>query len=301
MSSDAQAFDPDEIASAVANLVYEHYVFPEQAADLSGLLRTRIGAGDYRSVSEPAELATILTTDLQSTNGDRHLRVLHTAEPVADLADEDEELAVWTARADADSGGIARVELLQGEVGLVELRPIIYPAELVADRIAEAMTIVGDASALILDVRNCVGGSPDTVALICSYVFDDKPVHLNSMVDGSGAETSQSWTLASVPGRRFGGEKPVAVLVGSDTFSGGEELAYNLQQLGRATIVGEQTGGGAHPRVGFRVYANLEATIPVARARNPVSGTNWELIGVTPDIPIAGDRALDRALELLSD
>jgi C-terminal processing protease CtpA/Prc len=101
-----------------------------------------------------------------------------------------------------------------------------------------------------------------------------------------------------VPGRRFGPAKPVYVLTGSATFSGGEQLAYDLQQLGRATIIGQRTKGGAHAREGFRVHPHLEATISVARAVSPVTGGNWEGSGVTPDIRTSPGEEKDRAHQL---
>ena len=292
--------EANAIALEVARLVEENYVFPAEAAQLARLIADRVAAGEYGSLGSAEDLAAAMTRDLQSVNGDRHLRVLFTEEPVVDLDDEEAELALYAARADADAGGIGRAEILANNIGIVAIRPVLYPAVLVGDRISAALSSLADADALILDVRECRGGSPDTVALVCSYVFDETPVHLNSMVDRSGAETEQSWTLAAVPGKRFGSTKPVVVLTSSTTFSGGEELAYDLQQLGRATVVGEQTGGGAHPRIGFRVHDNLEATIPVARAINPTSGTNWELVGVTPDVASSADDALERALAVLA-
>jgi len=87
------------------------------------------------------------------------------------------------------------------------------------------------------------------------------------------------------------------VLTSSATFSGGEELAYDLQQLGRATVIGETTGGGAHPRIGRRMHPHLELTVPTGRPVSPKSGTNWEGVGVIPDIPVAAAQALDVALE----
>ncbi len=108
----------------------------------------------------------------------------------------------------------------------------------------------------------------------------------------------QSWTLPFVPGRRFGGTKPVYVLTSPATFSGGEQLGYDLQQLGRATIVGERTKGGAHAREGFRVHPHLEATISVARGVNPFTGGNWEGTGITPDADVPAGHARDRAYQL---
>ncbi len=87
-------------------------------------------------------------------------------------------------------------------------------------------------------------------------------------------------------------------LPGATTFSGAEALAYDLQRLGRAAVVGETTRGGAHPRRAFRVHPHLEATIPVARAVNPVTGTNWEGTGVVPDIGAVADEAFDTAYRL---
>jgi C-terminal processing protease CtpA/Prc len=294
------AFDANGIATAVARLVAEKYVFPQEAAQISGLLTERAASGAYSAITDVSALADALTEDAQSVNGDRHLRVIYTDEPVVDLADEEAELEMWQARAEADAGGIAKAEILEGNVGLLEFAPIIYPAMFVTDRLEAAMATIAGASALIIDVRACIGGSPDTVNLACSYLFDDEPVHLNTMLDRSGDKPEESWTLIEVPGRRFGSERPVVVLTSHTSFSGAEELAYDLQQLGRARIVGEQTGGGANPREGFRVHDHLEATIPIARPVNPVSGTNWELVGVTPDVAVASADALAAAIALLT-
>jgi C-terminal processing protease CtpA/Prc len=125
---------------------------------------------------------------------------------------------------------------------------------------------------------------------LCSYLFDDEPVELSGIYDRPSDRVKQAWTLPYVPGRRYGAARPLWVLTSGMTFSGGEALSYDLQQAGRATVVGERTGGGAHPRRGFRVNEHLEATIPVGRAVSPVTGSNWEGTGVAPDIAVpAGD------------
>ena len=102
---------------------------------------------------------------------------------------------------------------------------------------------------------------------------------------------------SGAPGRRFGPGKPVFVLTSGTTFSGGEELTYDLQQLGRATVVGERTRGGAHPVERFRIRGHLQATIPVARSLSPVSGGNWEGTGVLPDVAVPAAGALDAAYQ----
>lgn len=132
------------------------------------------------------------------------------------------------------------------------------------------------------------------VALISSYLFGEEPVHLNSIYWRDEDATQQYWTLPYVSGKRLD-DKPVYVLTSRDTFSGGEEFAYNLQTRQRAILVGETTGGGAHPGASYRLHPHFEAFIPVGRAINPISQENWEGRGVVPDISISAEEALDVA------
>lgn len=300
MSTNAlTAGEANAVALQVSRLVREHYVFADKAEEIADGVAKAANEGAYDTCTDAAKLAHALTEQLQTVNGDRHLRVLYSSEPLVDLSDPAEDLRIWMAAADSTAGGMSKVEIRTGNIGLLEVRPVLYPAVFSGDRIAAALTLVGTCDALILDVRHCVGGSPDAVAFLCSYLFDDEPVHLNSMKFRGEEKIEQSWTQAWLPGRRFGSAKPVVVLTSGATFSGGEELAYDLQQIGRARVIGEQTGGGANPREGHRVHEHLEATIPVAYPVNPVSGTNWELVGVTPDISSPSDQALARALREL--
>jgi C-terminal processing protease CtpA/Prc len=133
---------------------------------------------------------------------------------------------------------------------------------------------------------------------VASYLWDDRPVQLTGLRERRPAVPRQMWTLPHVPGRRFGKAKPVYLLTSAATFSGGEQLSYDLQQLGRAAVIGERTRGGAHPREAFSVHAHLEATIPVAESVNPVTGGNWEGTGVTPDVDVIASQARDTAYRL---
>ncbi|HZG93306.1 MAG TPA: S41 family peptidase [Mycobacteriales bacterium] len=280
-------------------LLVEHYVFPEVARDVSSALTASQESGRYDV--EAAELAARVTEGLQSVSGDRHLRLLHSADPIPDGDDHEVEAAALTSYADDTAGGVRRVERMDGNIGLVDLAPLLFPPSMAAPAVTSAMNLVATTAALVVDVRDCIGGDPTMVALLCSYLFDEEPVHLTDVVERAGASTRQYWTLPHVPGRRFGGAKPVYVLTGPATFSGAEELAYDLQQLGRATVVGERTRGGAHPRQAFRVDPHPQVTIPVARAVNPVSGTNCETCGVQPDVDVGAAAALDTARALAVD
>jgi retinol-binding protein 3 len=147
------------------------------------------------------------------------------------------------------------------------------------------MQFIANTDSVILDLRDNGGGEPEMVAYLSSYLFPG-PIHLNDLWNRANSTTRQYWTLPYVPGTRLS-DKPVFVLTSSRTFSAAEEFAYNLQALKRASIVGETTGGGAHPVAGFPLVDRFMITVPVARAVNPVTGKNWEGTGVQPDVNAA--------------
>jgi retinol-binding protein 3 len=107
------------------------------------------------------------------------------------------------------------------------------------------MNFLAHVDATIFDLRENGGGDPRMVAMISSYLFD-KPTHLNDLYNRKEDSTTQYWTLPYVPGATLA-DKPAFVLTSKGTFSGAEEFTHNLKNLKRATIVGETTGGGAHP------------------------------------------------------
>jgi hypothetical protein len=159
------------------------------------------------------------------------------------------------------------------------------------------MNFLAHSSAIIFDLRNNGGGDPSMIQLISSYLFEERQ-HLNSFYIRRGDRTEQYWTQASVPGQKLT-DVPVYILTSAYTFSAAEEFTYNLKNMKRATVVGETTGGGAHPvempllALGDGLYARM--SLPFGRAINPITGTNWEGTGVTPDIESPAAQALDIA------
>ncbi|HEY6744259.1 MAG TPA: S41 family peptidase [Mycobacteriales bacterium] len=281
----------DEAVRRAGELVAERYVF----ADVAEQVRDILAAGHYPD--DLPEAAEQVTRDLQSVNGDRHLRLRHHAEPIPEVWDDaaqEEEYARQTAK---HLGGVARIDRLEGNVAHLVLAPLLFPVEMAGPALTAALQLVAGADALLLDLRTNRGGDPRTVALICGYLLAEDSL-LVTMVHRDPAQTRQSWSPAWVPGPRFGATKPLYVLVSATTFSGAEELAYDLQQLRGSKVVGERTRGGAHPCEGFRVHPHLELTVPTARAVGGTTGANWEGTGVTPDIEVPAADALDTAYRL---
>jgi C-terminal processing protease CtpA/Prc len=159
------------------------------------------------------------------------------------------------------------------------------------------MNFVANTEALIIDLRNCLGGYPDMVSLICSYLFSEKPVHLNSIYWKDEGKTQEFWTLRNISGDRFIGN-PVYILTSKDTISAGEEFAFDLRMLDRATLVGERTNGSAHPGASYRLHPNFEVFIPIGYAINPISKDNWEGVGVEPDVSVPQEQGLTVSYKL---
>ncbi len=284
------------IVSRLAEALEEIYVFPEVAQKMNDLMNRELGDGAYDDLASLPELTARLTEDLRSVSHDLHLTVRPI--PKRDFSTEKqvdpEELdRRYRARAKAGNYGFKQLDRLSGNVGYLDLRGFL-PAELGGPTAIAAMNYLSTADALIIDLRRNGGGSPSMIQLISSYFFAE-PVHLNSFYIRRDDSTQQFWTQAHVEGPRMT-ETPIFVLTSGRTFSAAEEFTYNLKNMKRATIVGETTGGGAHP-VDMHRFPELgiQVSLPFGRAVNPITGTNWEGTGVEPDIAVPAEQALDVA------
>lgn len=287
------------VIDGVIDRLKQAYVFPDTALAMERAIRARLRRGEYVRITSGRALAESLTAHLQAVSRDRHLRVRHRAEPFPMEANQDgpnpEERERARAFGRTVNFGFERVERLAGNVGYLEIRGFGFDTADVRDVAATAFTFIGNTDALIIDVRRNGGGSPHMVAQVSSYLFGPDSVHLNSLYWRPGNRTDAFYTRARVPGTRYGPDKPVYVLTSRNTFSGAEEFAYNLQALKRATIVGDTTGGGAHPGGIRRVTDHFAVWVPSGRAINPITKTNWERVGVRPDVAVASDLALRTA------
>jgi retinol-binding protein 3 len=295
------------VVERAAALLDSFYVFPDVARRMGDSARAHLARGDYDAYDSGLGFATHLTDDLTAVSHDKHLAVQFIARglpperpdagvPSGPSADE---TAAARREMEERNCSFEKVERLEGNVGYLKF-DAFENVDICAPTVAAAMTFLAGTRAMIIDLRENGGGSPKMVALVSSYLFD-KRTHLNDLWTRHSHSTEEFWTSDTVTGRRFGGEKPVYVLTSSRTFSGGEEFTYNLKSLKRATIVGETTGGGAHPVRGRRIDEHFMIGVPFARAINPITHTNWEGVGVEPDTKVGAGKALETALKLLGD
>ncbi len=284
------------IEAAIANLD-KYYVFPEKAQAMEKQLRAKSQHGDFDSVTGAEKMAETLTDVLQYESHDKHLEVRYFEKTVPELPpgqdQSEEEKAEELAHQTRLNFGVETVGRLQFNIGYIDLHAFGRPQQ-AAGRIAAAMALLADTKALIIDLRQCGGGDPDTVMLLASYLYD-KPTHLNDIYWRDEKRTEERWTAGDVPGKKYGEARKVYLLTSEDTFSAGEDFAYALKNNGRATLVGETTGGGAHPGNPRRLSAHFMMFVPNGRSINPVTHTDWEGVGVVPDVKTSAKNALDVA------
>jgi hypothetical protein len=287
------------IDGAVANL-NEFYVFPESAKKMEEALRARQKKGEYDAVIDGDAFAEMLTGHLQEVSHDKHLRVGFSPVVLPKGGPERNPDAEARMRTQMERNNcfFDKVERLPLNIGYLKFNGFADPAVCGATATA-AMNFLGGVDAIIFDMRENGGGNPEMVAYISTYLFGEL-THLNDLYNRKEDSTTQYWTLPYVPGKRLTG-KPVFVLTAKRTFSGAEEFTYNLKNLKRATIIGETTGGGAHPVSGHRIDDHFTIGVPFARAVNPISKANWEGTGVEPDVKVPADEALDVAKKMAAE
>jgi hypothetical protein len=285
------------IDGAVAAL-NDTYVLPETAKKMEKTVRAHQQKGDYDAISDGDDFAKRLTDDFHAVSHDRHLHVVFSPAALPDLDDQQPDpkrQAEERTQMERLNCGFKKAEILEGNIGYLKLDFLAEPG-ICGPTVVAAMNFLANVDAIIFDLRENGGGDPKMVAFISSYLFAER-THLNDLWTRKGDVTDQYWTEPYVLGKRLDG-KPVFVLTSKNTFSGGEEFTNNLKVLKRATIVGETTGGGAHPVRGHRITEHFGIGVPFARAINPVTHTDWEGAGVEPDVKVDAPQALEVAIKL---
>lgn len=299
-ASSAPREQPDErraVIERIAELLRTRYVDAEKGRVLAGRLLADADAGRWDAGVDPERFAESMTEYLRQTSGDGHFRVDYLSKGLPEPTDPTyaaNNLERWYGA--GVNHGFEEIRRLDGNIGYLNLRAFA-PVSMAGDVAAAAMTLLAQSDALIVDLRANGGGYRDMVELLAGYLVD-RQQELSGTYNRPAGRTTHSSTPAWVPGRRFGGTKPLYILISRKTFSAAEQFAYDLQAAGRAVVVGETSGGGAHPFEYRQVGERFMLWLPEGRSLNPITGTDWEGSGVQPDVAVAADQALERAQAL---
>ncbi len=285
-----------KVIDGVNAVLNEYYVEPAAAQQMADALYTHENNGDYDAISDGDAFAARLTKDLRDVSHDKHLRVEFSPfkmPPRTKPTSEDE--ARFRQQMERNNCAFNKLEILPNNIGYVKFDGFM-DASFCGPTVVAAMGFVAHTDAIIFDLRQNGGGQPAMVTLIASYLFD-QPTHLIDIYNRKEGSTTQNWTLSYLPGPRLA-TQPVFVLTSKRTFSGAEEFAFDLKNQKRATIVGETTGGGAHPVSARPVADYFMVGVPFAKSLDPVTKKNWEVTGVEPDVKVPSADALETAQKL---
>jgi len=294
---------PISVKTLIDSIEYtllENYIFPKKAKLMADKLRSQYKKGAYKTIKDPFQIKHALENDLRSVHQDGHLHLNYDpvmAErvmlPLPARTTQDDSTALQ--REKADNFFFTQVEILRGNIGYVQFQGFSGFVKEAKPTITAAFKFVENTSAVIIDLRKNHGGSPWMVKQIASYFVSER-THLNDIYERRGNETKEFWAdPKDADGVML--LMPVYILTSRSTYSAAEDLTYAMQVNKRALIVGDTTGGGAHPVGPFVVGQGYVITVPIARSINPITKTDWEGTGILPDVPVRTEDALTKAQE----
>lgn len=275
--------DKKEVIDKVIEIFNKYYPLEDVAIKMTNNIDKNLKDGIYNQFNTIEDFTKQLTHDLRLISNDYHIRIIPYEEIPSDLQ---KEIKLGTP---IDNYGFKKVEILEGNIGYIELTSFIN-SQTAGETAIAAINFIANCEALIIDLRKNGGGDEDMAMFLSSYFFL-KSVHLTDFYYRFNDSTKQVWSQSFVPGKRLS-VIPLYILLSKYSYSSAEVFAYQLQQLKRATIVGEKTRGGVH---GVRYMSfpklNINMKVPYSRDINPYTQTNY-ITGIIPDIPADSKIAL---------
>jgi len=276
----------EDVVSETAAILISDYVEPEVGRAMADALTQSLNAGEYAAITDVTVFTDMLTSQIREISNDEHLWIAYSDPPMQTSDEIDnptpQEEADWLAMQQHFNFGLNAVSKLRGNIGYLDYTAFM-DAEPSAPAIGNAMDFLQHTGGLIIDLRKNSGGMPDAVALLASYFVGPEQVHFNSIFWRDTDTTEEFWTRTDLEGTWYGKDRPVIILTSSETFSAAEDFTYGMKANKRAIVVGETTRGGANPGGIKRVSSNFSIWISSGKAINPITGSNWEGTGITPD------------------
>lgn len=287
----------DAVFEAVRQAYRTRYVFPEKIPAILARLDKAKASGRY-NVEAPGELASLITTDLREASHDGHAYLeyapqRYAAATAGPAAGADEGLAGFDAAAARRSHhGLSALSILPGNVRYLKVSAFAWVSDETGQAYDDAMRFLKGGDAVIIDLRGNGGGSAEAVQYLVSHFLKAGTLEITFLE--AGKEPVQTRVLDNLPAGRMIG-KPLYVLIDQGTASAAESFAYDVQQFKLGKLIGAGTAGGANNNDFVPVAPGFMLSVSVGRPVHPVSKSNWEGVGVTPDVATRSPQALDAA------
>ncbi len=278
------------------------YIYPDKAAQMTKAVEKNYTRGAYNNVADKAELSRQLNDDLQQAYTDRHMQLVYHPQMATDIETPRNDTAANRRAYEMDllnarenNFAFKKAEILQGNIGYLRWDGFWGFVDEALPTLDAAFKFVSNCRALIIDMRYNYGGAPPMVLQTQSYFFNEK-TRMNDIIDRNN-DTLKRWADPAITSFKL--NMPVYILTSQGTFSGAEDFTYGLQCVKRAVVVGDTTGGGAHPTRPFSIGQGFVVHIPTHRSPNIVTGTDWDGTGIWPDVPVSSAHALEKAQALI--
>jgi hypothetical protein len=283
--------------AAIRTVVEKSYIFPEKRAAITDKLQTALQTGRYHNTT-PAVFSERVTEDVRAASGDHHLYLFYDREQSNVLAqdakaEKTENTDAYERRhATSNHHGLTELRILPGNLRYLKIASFEWIDDETGGIYDDAMRFLKDGDGLIIDLRGNPGGSHAAVRYLVSH-FMKADLPLYTFFE-AGKAPVQSRTLSYLPAGRLIG-KPLAVLIDGNVGSAGEDFAYQVQQYKLGVLIGNKTVGAANNNKYVPIPGGYVFSISFGRPVHPVSNSNWEGVGIAPDIESDPLLALDVA------
>ena len=292
--------DGRAVVAELRRLLAAKYVLPEVRPKLDSALAKGLAEGRY-DVSDPAVLLDRVNADLAAVAHDKHLSLEYSPRQSAELAaaiaadppgqaDEDDQPSPEQIRqAQRRNHGFTEMKVLPGNVRYVNMQGFVWVGPKSAEAYDNVMRFLKEGDAIIIDLRQNGGGSPESVQYLVSHFMEpDRPLMTFHM---AGDKIDRTSTLASLPAGRMVG-KPLYVLTSGRTASAAEEFSGHIAGYRLGELIGATTAGAGFRNQFFPLPGGYLASVSVGRAVLASTGKDWEGVGIPPATATDPEKAL---------
>jgi len=270
-------------------LLNEVYIYPDKAKKVSNTISGYLADGKYDDIKDKFEFSRKLSNDLQQISGDGHLGL----QVARSASQKPTHILRPTIGKQKNNYAFERVEVLDGNIGYLKFNKFNHLDE--AQNVASlALQFLQSTDALIIDLRENIGGSPKLLTYMLSHFFNEETL-LWEILDRNNEVVRSANTRPELSNKRFSSDFPIYILTSKETYSAAEYFAYTLKHFGKATIIGNHSGGGAHMVMSNKINDLFHGRFSQARPVNPITQSDWEGVGVKPDVKTPQNKALETA------